>query len=281
MIAGSRRLSLSQRLILYSILAFLTLIVTFPFYWMVMTSLKSGAAIYDVGQTLLAQNLTVQPYFDMFQQRDIVRWILITASLATVSTVIALVIGIFGAYSITDFRYRGRRFLGFAVFLAYVLPQAMLFIPLFLLLNALKLIDTFLGLVVAYQTICVPFCTWLLIGYFRTLPKEMKDAALIDGCSPFGVLRYIILPLAGPGVVTAAIFSFTNVWNEFLYAASFIQSTGMKTISLGIAGFLSIDTYQWDQLMAAAVISTIPMLVLFMFLQRFVVQGMTMGAVKG
>lgn len=281
MISGSRRLTLGQRLILYGILAVLVLAATFPFYWMLLTSLKTGRAVFDTSQVLLAQGLTLQNYVDLFRTTAIMRWVWITAALAAASTVIALVIGILAAYSITDFQYRGRRFISFAVFLSYVIPQAMLFIPLFLLLNAIHLVNTFLGLVLAYQTFCVPFCTWLLLGYFRTLPKELKDAALIDGCTPIGVLWRVILPLAAPGVATAAIFSFTQCWNEFLYAASLAQSGQMKTLSLGIAGFLVSDIFIWGQMMAAAIISTVPMLLLFIFLQRYVVQGLTMGSVKG
>lgn len=280
MISGSRRLTLAQRLVLYGILAVLVLVATFPFYWMLLTSLKTGRAVFDTTQVLLARNLTLRNYIDLFRTTDIARWVWITAALAAASTVVALVIGILAAYSITDFRYRGRKFISFAVFLSYVIPQAMLFIPLFLLLNWMKLVSTFLGLVLAYQTFCVPFCTWLLLGYFRTLPGELKDAALIDGCTPLGVLWRIILPLAAPGVATAAIFSFTQCWNEFLYAASLAQSGQIKTISLGIAGFLVSDIFIWGQMMAAAMISTVPMLLLFIFLQRYVVQGLTMGAVK-
>jgi multiple sugar transport system permease protein len=281
MISGSRRLGRGQRLVLYLMLAGLVLLATFPFYWMLLTSLKTGRAVFDTTQVLLARNLTFKNYVDLFRTTDIIRWVWITAALAAASTVVALVIGILAAYSITDFRYRGRKFISFAVFLSYVIPQAMLFIPLFLLLNWMKLVNTFLGLVIAYQTFCVPFCTWLLMGYFRTLPKELKDAALIDGCTPIGVLWRITLPLAAPGVATAAIFSFTQCWNEFLYAASLAQSGQMKTLSLGIAGFLVSDIFIWGQMMAAAMISTVPMLLLFIFLQRYVVQGMTMGAVKG
>jgi len=281
MISGNRQLTKSERLVLYGALAVLVLMATFPFYWMLLTSFKTGRAVFDTTQVLLARNMTLKNYVDLFHTTDILRWVWTTAALAAVSTIIALIIGILAAYSITDFQYRGRKYISLAVFLSYVIPQAMLFIPLFLLLNGLKLVSTFAGLVLAYQTFCVPFCTWLLLGYFRTLPKELKDAALIDGCTPFGVLWRIILPLAAPGVATAAIFSFTQCWNEFLYAASLAQSGTIKTISLGISGFLVSDIYIWGQMMAAAVISTLPMLLLFIFLQRYVVQGLTMGAVKG
>jgi multiple sugar transport system permease protein len=281
MISGNRRLSVGVRVVLYAMLFLLLLIATFPFYWMLLTSLKSGRAVFDTTQVLIPRNLTLASYRALFQQTDIIRWIIVTTVLAIVSTATALVIGILAAYSITDFRYRGQKAISFAVFVSYVIPQAMLFIPLFLLLNRLGLVNSFLGLMLAYQTFCVPFCTWLLLGYFRTLPSELKDAARIDGCSPFGVLVRIILPLAAPGIATAAIFSFTQAWNEFLYAATLTQSAHLKTISLGIAGFLISDIFIWGQMMAAAIVTTLPMLVLFIFLQRYIVQGLTMGGVKG
>ena len=280
MISGNRRLTLRQRLVLYSILAVLVLVVSFPFYWMLVTSLKTGRGVYDVEHMLIPTELTLASWVSLFEQKDVLHWVWVTAALSSVSTVIALIIGVCAAFSLTYFRYRGRRVIGFAVFLSYVIPQAMLFIPLFLLLNSLGLVNTFAGLVLANQTICVPFCTWLLMGYFRTLPKEIKDAALIDGCTPAQVLWHIILPLAGPGVVTAAIFSFTNVWNEFLYATSLVTGTELKTLTLGVAGFMVADVFIWGQLMAAAIISTVPMIILFAFLQKYVVQGLTAGSVK-
>jgi multiple sugar transport system permease protein len=280
-IAGARPLPVHQKAVLYALLAVLVLAATFPFYWMLLTSLKTGRAVFDTSQVLLARHLTLKNYRDLFVRTDIARWIFVTAGLATGSTILALAIGILAAYSITAYRYRGRRAISFSVFLAYVIPQAMLFIPLFILLNRLRLVNTFAGLLLAYQTFCVPFCTWLLMGYFRTLPAALKDAAMIDGCSRMGVLLRIVLPLSAPGVATAAIFSFTQCWNEFLYAASLTMSAGIKTISMGIAGFLVSDVFIWGQMMAAAIVSTVPMLAICILLQRFVVQGLTMGAVKG
>ena len=137
------------------------------------------------------------------------------------------------------------------------------------------------ALVVSYQTFNVPFCTWMLLGYFRAMPVELEDAALIDGCSRMGVLMRIVLPLAGPGIVTAFIFGFTNSWNEFLYAAVMVQRTDMHTMPVGIYSFQVGDVLLWGQLMAAALVATLPVVVLFMLAQRFVVQGLTAGSVKG
>ncbi len=237
--------------------------------------------MYKTAEILLPARLNLSNYVTVFKQYEIARWIEISTLLALVSTFFALIVGILAGYSLTHFRYRGRHVLAVAIILSYVIPKGLLFIPLFLVLNQLGLVDTFMGLVLAHETFSVPFCTWLLYGYFKTLPAELVDSGRIDGCSPLGVLTRILLPLAAPSVATAAIFSFTTSWNEFLYAATLITSKGLKTLPLGIAGFLRADTYNWGPMMAAATIAIIPMLVLFILLQRYVVQGLTIGAVKG
>lgn len=281
MLTGNRRLTLLQRVVLYGVLTLLVIVATFPFYWMLLTSLKSGRAVYDTSQVLLARNLTTRNYQLLFAETDILRWIGVTAVVTGATTALALVIGITAAYSVTGFRYRGRRTISFAVFLSYVIPQAMLFIPLYLILNQIGQVNKLSGLVLAYLTFCVPFCTWLLMGYFRTIPAELGEAALIDGATPLGVLWRIILPLAAPGIVTATIFSFTLCWNEFLYAATLAHTNEMQTMSLGLASFLTSDVFIWGQMMAAAIVSTVPVLIIFVFLQRYVVQGLTLGGVKG
>ncbi len=281
MLSGNRRLTMTQRLTLGGILILLVLVATFPFYWILLTSLKTGRAVYDTSQVLLAQGLTWSNYQLLFRNTEILHWIGFTSAVATVATLISLAIGVLAAYSVTNFRYRGQKAVTFAVFLSYVIPQSMLFIPLYFILNQMGQVNKVPGLVLAYLTFCVPFCTWLLMSYFRTIPVELGEAALIDGCSPIGVLWNIILPLTGPGVVTAAIFSFTQCWNEFLYAATLAQSNDMRTMSLGLAGFLTSDVFIWGQMMAAAIVSTLPMLVIFILLQRYVVQGLTLGGVKG
>lgn len=281
MIFGNRQLNRTQKIVIYAILALFLAAATFPPYWIILTSLKKGRDVFNTAEVLIPRHLTVFNYLELFRQNEITGWIVTSTALALVSTVTALAVGVLAAYSLTYFRYRGVRALGLAVFFSYVIPKGLLFIPLFLLLNKIGLVGTFTGLVLAHETFSIPFCTWLLYGYFRTLPKELADAARIDGCGPLGVLGRVILPLAAPGVVTAAIFSFTTSWNEFLYAASLTTSNALKTLPLGIAGFLVADSFMWGPLMAAATIATVPMVIVFVFLQRFIVQGMTSGAVKG
>ncbi len=275
------RRSPAQTAGVYVILVAFCIFAAFPVYWVVLTSLKSARDVFKTAEILIPVRLNLSNYATVFKQYQIARWIEVSTILALVSTFFALIVGILAGYSLTHFRYRGRHVLAVAIILSYIIPKGLLFIPLFLVLNQLGLVDTFLGLVFAHETFSVPFCTWLLYGYFKTLPKELVDSGRIDGCSPLGVLTKILLPLAAPSVATAAIFAFTTSWNEFLYAATLITSSRLKTLPLGIAGFLRADSYNWGPMMAAAVIAIIPMLVLFVLLQRYVVQGLTIGAVKG
>jgi len=270
-----------QSVLVYGVLLAFCLFAAFPVYWIVLTSLKSARDVYRTQEILIPVRLNFSNYERVFRDYEIANWIEISTILALASTFFALIVGILAGYSLTHFRYRGRHVLAVAVILSYVIPKGLLFIPLFLVLNQLGLIDTFLGLVLAHETFSVPFCTWLLYGYFKTLPKELVDSGRIDGCSPMAVLTKILLPLAAPSVATAAIFSFTTSWNEFLYAATLIVSSKYKTLPLGIAGFLRADTYNWGPMMAAATLAIIPMMALFVLLQRYVVKGLTIGAVKG
>jgi multiple sugar transport system permease protein len=155
-----------------------------------------------------------------------------------------------------------------------------LFIPLYIIISNLQLLNTLWALILAYQTFNVPFTTWMLLGYFRTIPAELEEAALIDGCTRLGVLGRIVLPLSAPGIVTAFIFSFTNSWNEFLYAVVLAQRSELRTLPVGIYSFQIADILLWGQIMAAAIIATVPVLALYMLVQRFVVQGLTAGSVK-
>lgn len=281
MIFGGRHRNPIQSLVVYGGLLSFSLFAIFPVYWIFLTSLKKGRDVFNTAEILFPVKLTLFNYLQVFKQNEIFKWIEISTILAAISTLLALAVGILAAYSLTHFRYRGRRVLALAIFFSYVIPKGLLFIPLFLVLNQFGLVDTFLGLVLAHETFSVPFCTWLLYGYFKTLPRELVDSGRIDGCAPLGILIRILLPLAAPGVATAAIFSFTTSWNEFLYAATLITNDGMMTLPLGISGFLTADTYQWGPMMAASMIAILPMLVLFVFAQRYIVQGLTIGAVKG
>ena len=194
---------------------------------------------------------------------------------------ISVVIGVLAGYSLARLKYRGNRLMARAILFTYLLPGSMLFISLFVVMRSLTLTNSLGGLMLAYQTFNVPFCTWLILGYFRSIPEELEDAGMIDGCTRLEVLWKIVIPLSAPGIVTAFIFGFTNSWNEFLYAATLLASRNVMTLPTGLGSFIMGDVFLWGPLMATAMITTIPPIILFIFVQRYVVSGMTLGSVKG
>jgi multiple sugar transport system permease protein len=278
---GRRRRSRRNSLILYLILAVFVVIVTFPFYYMVLTSLRTPHDVYQRTGMLTPRNLTAQNYTYVIRKTDFLIWVRNSIVVAIGSTFLSLVVSVLAAYSLARLHYRGARTIAKSILFMYLVPSSLLFIPLFLLMSKLGLTNSLWGLIVAYLTFNVPFCTWLLLGYFRSIPAELEEAARIDGCSHLGVLWRIILPLAGPGITTAFIFGFINSWNEFLYAAVLVQRSPLRTFPVGFYSFIIGDVLLWGPMMADGVMVTIPAVVLFMLAQRFVVQGLTAGSVKG
>jgi multiple sugar transport system permease protein len=270
-----------RMVITYAVLAFFIVIVVFPLYWNVLTSLRLPKDVYNPEGMLIPRNLTLDNYIKLFDGTPMVRWIANTALVTMVTTFGSLVIAIFAAYALARLHFRGGQTMSKSILFMYLLPQTLLYIPLFVMLNNLGLLNTLTALFVTYPTLLLPFITWLLIGYFKSLPEELEDAARIDGCSRVGVLYRIVLPLAAPGIITAAVFSITNAWNEFLYALVFIQSDTLWTVQVGLKSFQLADTMLWGLTMAGAVTTTLPPVILYMVLQRFVVGGLTMGSVKG
>jgi multiple sugar transport system permease protein len=276
-----RRRSWPDRLALYLTLAFFTVIVTFPFYYMVLTSLRTARDVYRRTGMLTPRNLTFQNYTYVLHKTDFLIWVRNSIVVASCSTALALGISVLAAYSLARLRYRGAPTIAKSILFMYLVPSSLLFIPLFLLVSTLGLTNTLWGLILAYLTFNVPFCTWLLLGYFRSIPAELEEAARIDGCGHLGVLWRITLPLAGPGIITAFIFGFINSWNEFLYAAVLVQRSPLRTFPVGFYSFIIGDVLLWGPMMADAVMVTIPTVLLFILVQRYVVQGLTAGSVKG
>jgi ABC-type glycerol-3-phosphate transport system permease component len=185
------------------------------------------------------------------------------------------------AYSLARLRYPGRAALARSILFVYLVPGGLLFIPLFILMQRFGLLNTLLVLIVTYQTFAIPFCTWMLIGYFKGIPLELEEAALIDGCSRLGVLFRIVMPLALPAVAVVALFSFTQSWNEFLFALVFTNSVATRTVTLGLTQMLGEDVFYWGQMMAGAIITALPPVLFYTLAQRLVIRGLTGGAVKG
>jgi multiple sugar transport system permease protein len=260
---------------------FYLLFALLPLSWVVLTSFRTLPQIYKQKDMLTPRDLTFQNYIDLFTKREMANWLINSALIAVSVTLICLVLSVFAAYSLTRLKYRGAETMAKAVLFLYLLPPALLYIPLYVMLSRLGILNSPWALFLTYPTFVLPFCTWLLMGYFKTIPEELEDAARIDGCSRLRVLYNIVLPLAIPSLVTAVTFSLAEIWREYLYAFVFINSNKLKLIQVGVASLRVGDTMLWGLIMAGAVISTIPPVLLYIFLQQYIVQGMTAGAVKG
>ncbi len=265
----------------YLLLAILVVGSLFPFYWMGLTSLRTGKQVYVKEQVLVPRDLSLENYRFVFEKRPTALWMRNSILMAFASSTIAVIIGVLASYSIVRLKFLGNRTVARGVLFTYLIPTSLLFIPMFILMFNLRLTEGVAGLLLAYLSFNVPFCTWLILGYFRSIPEELEDAARIDGCSRLGVLARIVLPLAAPGIITAFIFGFTNSWNEFLYAVTLVRDRDMMTLPTGLGSYMMGDVFLWGPLMATALITTLPPVILFIAVQRFVVSGMTLGSVKG
>jgi multiple sugar transport system permease protein len=216
----------------------------------------------------------------LFFETSYPTWLINTMLIAAASTAISLFCSVCAAYAIERLRFRGARYVGLAIFLAYLVPPSILFIPLAAIIFNLGLFDSDWALILTYPTFLVPFCTWLLMGYFRTIPYELEECALIDGASRLQILWKITLPLAVPGLISAGIFAFTLSWNEFIYALTFISSSENKTVPVGaITELVEGDVYHWGSLMAAALFGSLPVVIMYSFFVEYYVSSLT-GAVK-
>ena len=252
-----------------------------PFYWMIATSLKKDKEIYGYEATLIPRRPTLDAYRRLFAQTPFVKYMRNSTIIAVSTTLASLVLGCLGAYALARLRFPGRAIIARGLIFTYLVPPALLFIPLFTVLSTLSLIDTREGLILAYLGFTVPFSTWLLLGYFRSVPLELEEAALVDGCSRLSALVRIILPMSLPALAVVAFFSFTLAWSEFLYANVFVNSTDARTITTGLTLFIVEDVFFWGPMMGASCLATLPPIVVYLVFQRWVVKGLTLGAVKG
>jgi multiple sugar transport system permease protein len=265
----------------YSFLLALLTIVIFPFYWMTITSLKGEEQMRSLVSMFWPQPFVLDNYRQLLTRTDFTAWYGNSAIVAISSTLVATAIGTIGAYALARLSFLGRAFMSSAVLITYLVPPAILFIPLYAQIRTLGLADSLAGLIVAYPSFTVPFVTWLLMGYFESIPEELEEAAMIDGATRFGAFWRIVLPLAAPGVLAASLYAFTQAWNEFLYALVFITDVKLRTLPVGLSTFITGDVYGWGFLMAGAVLTTLPVIVAYIYLQRYMVEGLTAGSVKG
>jgi multiple sugar transport system permease protein len=253
-----------------------------PFYWMAVTSLKPNAELYNPRiMPLIVYHPTLKHYVDLLTETSFIRWTWNTTLVAVASTAISLVLGIMLAYPLARMRFAGAGLIAATVAATYLVPQPFLFIPLADIINSLGLSNTLTSLILTYPTMLIPFCAWLLIGYFKTVPRELEEAARIDGASRLQTMLRVVVPLCGPGFISAGIFAFTLSQNEFLYALIFLSKTDVRTVPVGaIAELIRGDVFYWGQLMAAALLGSLPVAFLYSFFVEHYVAGLTAGSVK-
>ena len=274
--------SLPRRVVaVYLPLFVFVVVLLFPFYWMTITALKPDAELLSrEGNPFWVINPTLAHIKKLLFETAYPDWLWNTIVVSVVSTFLSIFCSVLAAYSIERLRFRGSRYVGMSIFLAYLVPPSILFIPLAAMVYKFDLLDTRLALILTYPTFLIPFCTWLLMGYFKSIPIELEECALIDGASRLQILIRIILPLAVPGLISAGIFAFTLSWNEFIYALTFISSSEVKTVPVGVVTELvEGDVYHWGSLMAGALFGSLPVAVLYSFFVEYYVSGLT-GAVK-
>jgi multiple sugar transport system permease protein len=268
-------------LLRWAVLALILAIVFVPMYWIVVTSFKTGRQILLSQNVYAPQPFTVENYLYLFEESRFALWFRNSAITATASTLLSLLIGTAGAYALTRLRFAGRRSLGAIVLVTYLVPPGLMFIPLYQTFIRIGYTDSLGTLILAYPTFLVPFVTWLLMGFFRSIPRQLEEAALVDGATRVQALVHVVLPLAAPGLLAAGLFCFTLSWNEFLYALIFIADDSLKTLPVGLSEFVVSDFAFWGQLMAAAALASLPVIVVYIYLHKYMVQGLTAGAVKG
>lgn len=274
-------LSWTARLTILISVAVLVFVCLFPFLWMALSSIKTLRELYTVPPVWFPEVPTLANYLKVLFASNIPRYFLNSTVISLGSTAIALCLAIFASYGFARFRFRGKA--GFQAFIlvGQLLPTAAIIVPLFITLRAFGLVNTYLGLILIYTIITLPLSVWMLTSYFRAIPVELEEAAIIDGASRLGILFRITLPLSLPGLVAIIVYAFVTTWNEFIFALVFAEDYRVKTLPIGLAEFSTEFNTDWGAVMAASVIMTLPVAILFLAMQRLFVGGLTAGAVKG
>ncbi|MEP7285718.1 MAG: ABC transporter permease subunit [Chloroflexota bacterium] len=284
--AGQPRLKRAQQeqgmvgirlLMLLPILIF----VLFPFYWIIITSFKTDLQIQQFTSIYWPDPWTLEQHRTLLFDTPFLIWFRNTLIVASTSTFVSVAVAALAAYALARLKFTGSRMLTTFLLITYLLPASLIFIPLYRILTDLHIINTYFALIVTYPTFLMPFATWVMLGYFRSIPVEIEEAAMIDGATRLSVFWQITLPLALPALFSVTLFAFTNAWNEFLFAFVFITSENLKTLPVGLQLLVFGDIYPWGQLMSASLLMAIPVVIVYIYAQRFLVQGLTAGSIKG
>jgi multiple sugar transport system permease protein len=280
-------LTRNRRWALFASYFFLILFAIFflmPPYYMVVTALKSDAEVAHMATNpwIIANGVTLDQFRLLFTQTDFLIFFKNTAIVTVCTVIITMVISVRAACSLGRMKFWGSGILAMGIFLTYLVPDTLLFIPLFQIVKALGLLNSYWGMVLVYPTLTVPFCTWIMIGYFQSIPKELDEAALIDGAGHMQMLTKIFIPVALPGIIAATIFAFTVSWAAFVYPMTFLYSADQQVLTVGtVTSLIKADVYKWGMLMAGALVAAAPPLVIYAFLMDYYIAGLTAGATKG
>jgi multiple sugar transport system permease protein len=262
-------------------LAVVLMVCLFPFAWMALSSIKLLRELYTVPPHWIPEMPTLEHYRRVLFASNVPRYFLNSVIISTGSTALALLLAVFAAYGFARFQFRGKRTAQVCILVGQLLPTAAIIVPLFMTLRYLDLVNTYLGLILVYTILTLPLSVWMLTSYFRAIPVELEEAAIIDGASRLSILFRITLPLSLPGVVAVLVYAFVTTWNEFIFALVLAQDSQVKTLPIGIAEFTGEFTTDWGAVMAASLLMTLPIAIVFFALQRLFVGGLTAGAVKG
>ncbi|WP_199613993.1 carbohydrate ABC transporter permease [Paenibacillus alkalitolerans] len=272
--------SLSRQIITYAALALLLIFALFPLYWMFNTSFKPQSEIYNMVPTFWPEQFTWSAYVKLVAEKNFLANVKNSLVVSLIVALFSILFSVLAAYAISKLKFRGKRIISSGILYAYLMPRAVLFIPLYMLVSSIGLNDSIYGLILIYPTITIPYATWMLISYFKSIPDEIEEAAMIDGCSRIRTLTSIIFPLSAPGIAATFIFAFTLCWSEYLYALVVVSKSADKTITLGLADMIVGDVFAWGPLMGGSIIASIPVVIMYLFTSKYMVSGMTVGGVK-
>ncbi|MGG4147491.1 carbohydrate ABC transporter permease [Paenibacillus algorifonticola] len=272
--------SIGKQVLVYGTLACLLIFALFPLYWMLNTSFKSQGEIYNMTPSFWPQVFSWSAYEKLLTEKGFLSNIKNSLYVSLIVSFLSILFSMLAAYAISKLQFKGRGFISRGILYAYLMPRAVLFIPLYMLVNAIGLSNSIYGLMLIYPTITIPYATWMLVSYFKSIPGEIEEAAMIDGCSRARTMWSVIFPLAAPGLAATFIFAFTLCWSEYLYALVIVTKSSDKTITLGLSDMIVGDVFAWGPLMGGSIIASIPVIIMYLFTSKYMVSGMTVGGVK-
>jgi ABC-type glycerol-3-phosphate transport system permease component len=268
-------------LVAYVALLLAVVVILFPLFWMFSSSFKGQTELFARNQTFLPKVWTLENYINVWFNTDFPLYFWNSFYIAVLTTLLTVIFSVYASYAIARLQFRGRNAFGIMLLVTQMFPHIMLVLPLFHIIRGIGLFNTHASLIVSYTAFSLPFAIWMLRSFFAAIPVELEDAAAVDGATLMETLHKVILPLAGPGIAAVAMYTFIQAWNEFLFALVFLQSQNLRTLPLGLASFQEEFSYRWDLMMAGGSIVSVPVLLFFLLMQRFIVQGLLGGAVKG